>query len=221
MNILRAIGCIVVLTSLGCAGSKKDADSADDANKLRVIESGSRCRVEEGQQQETVDLNQDGTDDVRRVYVELEDGTRILVCREADLDYDGQRDVFVFYDEQGNVLRDEVNLDYKDRVDIVSTYAKGKVVKQEIDTNGDGRVDRVRYLEDGVPVRLEGDTDGDARVDYWEYYQAGKLIRIGVDTNGDGKADSWSRDAKAIPAPEEVEKKEEEKAEEAEEPAQK
>ncbi|MCP4199321.1 MAG: hypothetical protein GY762_19425 [Proteobacteria bacterium] len=202
--------CTIISLAMGCAGAKKDADHGGDApRRLGRIDSGSRCKVKDDQVEEQVDLNQDGEPDVRRVFIELQDGTRVLVCRESDLDFDGVRDVFVFYDEEGEIIRDEVNLDYKDQVDIISIYSKGKIVKQEIDTNSDSQIDRVRYLEDGVPIRVEGDTDGNGVVDYWEYYEEGKLIRIGVDQDGDGKADDWSRDRENEPA--DAEAKEEKK----------
>ncbi len=215
MKMWMGLLCAIMSFSIGCAGSKKDADHGGDVpGKLGNIDSGSRCELEEGQVEDLIDLNHDGQADVRKILIVLDNGSRILVCREADLDFDGAKDVFVFYDGEGRILRDEMNLDFKDTVDIVSLYAKGKIIKQEIDTNSDGRVDRVRYLEDGVPVRVEGDTDNNGIVDYWEYYEAGKLIRIGLDENGDGKADNWSRDGETQTQLNEEEEKAEEKKEE-------
>lgn len=173
----------------------------------------SRCEVGEGMRESLVDLNQDDVADVRKVYAKGPDGEWIL-CREADLDFDGLKDIFVFFEESGYPKTDEVDLDYDGTIDIVTTYVDGKVVKQEIDTNSDAVIDRVRFMDNGLPSRLEGDTDGDGKVDYWEYYDAGRLIRVGMDTDGDGRADNWNRDEEGPEAEAEAEEEEEEEGEE-------
>ncbi len=186
--------CIAVI-AVGCGGAAGKAGSTGGpgaGQTMGRVDDGAKCETE-NRSESLVDLNQDGTPDVRKVYLASET-TKVLVCREADLNFDGTKDIFVFFDQKGQISRDEVDLDYDGSIDIISTYAKGKVVKQEIDTNSDGLVDRIRHLEADVPVRVEGDTDGDRRIDYWEYYEAGRLIRIGVDEDGDGRADNWSRD---------------------------
>ncbi len=218
--------CLVALVA-GCGGAKGKVKAgttgATSTGKLGRIDEGSRCETGKGRREVLVDLNQDGQPDVRKVYVDSQDG-ETLSCREADLNFDNTKDLFVFFDELGNPTRDEVDLDFDGQVDIISTYAKGKIVKQNIDSNSDGMVDRVRFLEDDVPIRVEGDQNGDGQVDYWEYYEAGKLIRVGEDRDGDGRADQWARDDEAersadeeeaeAPAAEAEDKPEEEGAEE-------
>jgi len=153
------------------------------------------ARCETGDRREVlIDLDRNGTPDVRKLYAKTADGGETIACREADVNLDGKKDIFVFYDERGQVIRDELDLDRDSSIDIISTWVRGQVVKQELDTNGDGKIDRVRHLDGKVPTRLEGDTDGDSRVDYWEYYDAGRLVRAGYDENGDGRADRWVRD---------------------------
>ncbi len=189
------LGAVCAFAS-GCGGAKANARSGGkhaDSSKLGRVDERSRCELGEGRRETLVDLDQDGDPDVRKVYMKGPGG-EVLVCREADLNFDGIKDLFVFFDSDGQVTRDEADLDYDGQVDIISTYASGKVIKQELDTNSDGVIDRVRYLENDLPVRLEGDTDGDRKIDYWEYYEQGRLVRIGHDTDGDGKADEWSRD---------------------------
>ncbi len=218
-----AFFCMVALIA-GCGGAKVDVSTESDATaptkgKLgKIKQANSRCNTT-GRRESLVDLNQDDEPDVLKVYKKTDKG-EVLVCREADLNFDGARDIFMFFDDTGQLARDEVDLDYDHKVDIISTYAKGQVIKQEIDTNSDGLVDRVRFLEQGLPVRVEGDTDGDRKVDYWEYYEAGNLVRIGIDEDGDGRADTWSRDAETEAAAlggGEEEESEEDKEEESKE----
>ncbi len=212
------IFCMVALTA-GCGGAKLEVDTGGEAKeskkgKLGKISSGStRCKTA-GHRESLVDLNQDEEADVLKVYKKTNEG-EVLICREADLNFDGTKDIFMFFGDSGQIARDEVDLDYDKKVDIISTYAKGQVIKQEIDTNSDGLIDRVRFLEQGLPVRVEGDTDGDRKVDYWEYYEAGNLVRIGIDNDGDGRADSWSRDSETEAAA--LQEGKEEESEEGEE----
>ncbi len=195
--MLKRLLIIAALILAGCGGAHKGtgAKHASRSRKggLGRIDEGRRCESKDGRES-LVDLNQDDIPDVRKVYKTV-GKDEVLVCREADMNFDGVKDIFVFFDDQGQIIRDEVDLDYDHQIDIISTYAKGKVVKQEMDTNSDGLVDRVRHLKDNVPFRVEGDMNGDGRVDLWEYYEDGRLVRLGTDENGDGKADTWSRDA--------------------------
>ncbi|MCU0660999.1 MAG: WD40 repeat domain-containing protein [Myxococcota bacterium] len=187
---------------LGCAGKSNSSMSTTSAvgkdGKLSKVDRPMRCDAK-GKREVQIDLNQDSIPDVRKVYAKGPEG-EVLVCREADLNYDGVKDLIYMYDELGRTTRDEVDLDKDGRIDIISTYADGKVVKQELDSNSDGMIDSVRYLENDQPVRFEADTDGDRRIDHWEYYEDGRLVRIGTDKDGDGKAEEWSRDDAAVAA---------------------
>jgi hypothetical protein len=207
MTRVLLVLCAIALAA-GCGGAKGKTGgkaglgTAVEGSGLERIDSNKRC--EAGKNREAlVDLNQDEKADVRKIYAKFGEG-EVIICREADLNFDRKLDIFVYFDETGAIKRDELDLDYDGSIDIISMYAEGKVVKQEMDTNSNGVVDRVRFLEDGVPARVEGDTDADGRVDYWEYYEAGKLIRVGMDTDNDGRADTWNRD-EAVPADEAAE----------------
>jgi hypothetical protein len=184
----------------GTAAGKIGGRSAkgEESGPMRLIAENTRCQV--GKDREVlVDLNQDGNADVRKIYAKHGD-SEVIVCREADLNFDGNLDIFVYFDEQGAIKRDELDLDYDGLIDIISLYAAGKVVKQELDTNSDHRVDRVRVLVDNVPTRVEGDTNADGKVDYWEFYEGGRLVRVGMDVDKDGRADVWNRDDAEPPA---------------------
>ena len=196
-------------------GQGSTGPSKNESVRLGNIDDQTQCDAKGGREM-LIDLNQDGQPDVRKIYKKT--GTEeIVVCREADLNFDGIKDIYIFFDDTGQITRDEVDLDYDGKIDIISTYVKGKVIKQEIDTNADSKVDRVRHLQDDLPVRVEGDTDGDGQVDYWEYYEAGKLVRIGIDKDGDGRADDWSRDETASKVAASTQEGEEEESEKEEE----
>ena len=205
----------IVMLVCACGGAEKEGGKAGlkrPEGPLGRIDERARCDAKEGREV-LVDLNHDGVPDVRKVYKTVNDD-EVMVCREADLNFDGTKDMFVFYDDSGQIIRDECDLDFDKRIDIIATYAKGQVVKKELDTNSDGLVDRVRYLQNDMPIRSEGDRDGDGRVDIWEYFAGGKLVRVGTDDDGDGKADTWSRDGETESAFEEEEAREEDEQKE-------
>jgi hypothetical protein len=196
----RAILLLCTLSLMVACGAAKDKRSRRAgrdglSGPMGRIDEGARCDTKLGREV-LVDLNQDDVPDVRKVFKTV-NGTEVLICREADLNFDGTKDLFVFYEDSGRIVRDEADLDFDKRIDIISLFDKGKVIKQEIDTNSDGLVDRVRYIQNDLPIRTEGDTDGDGKVDLWEYYIAGRLVRVGMDLDGDGRADSWERDGEA------------------------
>ena len=143
---------VALFAATGCGGAevKVGAKTGGDGEHMGRIDSNSRCELGDGMREALVDLNQDKNPDVRKVYAQRGEG-EVLVCREADLNFDGLKDIFYYFDEDGAPKRDEVDLDYDGVIDIVSTYASGKVVKQELDTNSDAQIDRVRFLEDGLP----------------------------------------------------------------------
>jgi hypothetical protein len=194
----KLVHCLIAALLLaGCGGAKLEAGSKSQkggpGDTLGRIDQNPRCEKDKGREV-LLDLNQDGQPDVRKIYREGAAG-EILICRDADLNFDGKWDLHVFFDpDTGLKKRDEVDLDYDGTMDIVTTFVGGKPIKQELDTNSDGLIDRVRFLDGNVPQRVEGDTDGDGRIDYWEYYEGGKLVRVGMDTTGDGRADTWNRD---------------------------
>lgn len=163
------------------------------------------------------DTNGDGVTDVRKVYQMVGEGAEVrsvLVCREVDLNHDGVKDMFRFYNEEGRTLREEEDRDFDGRIDVISFFENGEVVRREMDTNGDGQVDMRVYYRDHRPYRAEREmgaaNDPEFRADYWEFYNAqGHVSRIGWDYDRDGRADRWDRidriapmrQAAAIPRP--------------------
>jgi len=109
-----------------------------------------------------VDLNTDGTDDVRREY----DKEGIIQLERVDNDLDGTDDI-VNHFEAGSLKRKEILADDGETVVTERTYVGDEVSK------------------------VKKDTDGDGKFDLWEYYKDGQLQRIGRDNNADEKIDKW------------------------------
>ncbi len=91
------IVAVVVLFAIGCGGSKAGEGGSGVNGKrggsLGRIDANSRCNAD-GKREVMVDLNQDKVPDVRKVYAPSSDG-EVIVCREADLNFDGLKDIFV------------------------------------------------------------------------------------------------------------------------------
>jgi hypothetical protein len=177
-------------------------------------EDRSRCdATRPGRTASEYDTNGDGVPDVRRVYQTVGEGAQVhavLVCREVDLNHDGTKDMFRFYNEEGRTLREEEDRDFDGRIDAVTYFENGEVVRRELDTDGDGMVDMRIFYRDHRPWRAEreigSDNSPEFHPNYWEFYdQAGHVVRIGWDYNHDGRADRWDRVDRIAPNPGSVE----------------
>ena len=228
---------IILLLSLGynCGSEEKNnpAFSYTTARKkitepiINPENDGSRCPKGKGFEEEIQDTNFDHIADVRRVYRLInteKDGKKItlkiLVCREVDLNHDGRKDVFRFYNEKGRPEKELEDYNFDGVIDLIAYFENGKIVREELDRNGDGKIDEWRIYEvvnlfadsfdpyaslyvtsaeesqqDTTPklMRVEQDNNFDGRVDSWQYYREGKIAHIGVDTDYDGKPDTWYR----------------------------
>jgi hypothetical protein len=134
----------------------------------------------------SADINNDGVPDQRR-YLDA-NGTLVVTAR--DLDFDGQFDLFEYY--QGNqIIEHEFQLDFDTEIDVVCFYSGGQLVRREMSTTFTGALNLVQFFGPGsVLERVERDDDANGMVDVWEYYAGGELSQIGRDTTGDGIADS-------------------------------
>jgi hypothetical protein len=149
------------------------------------------------------DTSGDEVSDVRKVFVRLGDPATsrlVLICREADVNGDGRKDVVRVYDDEGRSLREDVDRNFDGKVDQHTIFQNGQVVRHEYDENFDGKVDTKIYYDGGKPSRAEKDIAGRStpeqwRPDRWEYYDAGKTVRMGTDVDGDARVDRWDRDA--------------------------
>jgi hypothetical protein len=180
-----ASAAIVVGGSFGCGGG-------DDGVGKSKLPEGSRSQTieheacnESGHKVETVDVNNDGKPDIRRVF----DGTR-EVCRISDLNRDGKPDMFEYYDKTGQLRRREADYDDNGIVNAIEIYENGKLVRAELDTTNQGRIDTWDTFDPGSGRRTkrERDATGDGRVDQWWVFEGDK-VTIAMDKNGDGLPD--------------------------------
>src|SRR5262249_24955874 len=109
---------VVAAATAGCASApaeKKDPIVPEIVDvKPRAPPPGVTACEEKGQKPITIDVNKDGKADVWKYMQTVEEqGTKVdvLVCKEVDLNYDGNKDMWVHYDSQGNVTLEEFDLD--------------------------------------------------------------------------------------------------------------
>lgn len=143
------------------------------------------------------DVSGDGKADVWNFYKEVpnpDDPTvpkRVLVKKEADLNFDGRKDITRDFDADGVLSREEADLDYDGVIDQVNLYDQGILVEKRV-YRGEGLIFMWKYYEEGKMVRLGRDDDSDGRPDYCELWYAGeKLSKKGWDKTGDGECDYW------------------------------
>ena len=96
---------------------------------------------------QTYDLHRTGKPDVWVYSVTTQDASgrpvERRVRKEADLNGDGRVDIVYFFDADGQVTKETLDLDY------------------------DGKVDDWEYWENGAIDRIGEDLDGDGQVDRW------------------------------------------------------
>jgi hypothetical protein len=203
---------LLSLAVVGC-GSKDakpvtspGAESAESTSGGEVAD-GRRCMSDgAGYEVSEYDTSGDNTPDVRKLFKTMGQGSLarlVLVCREADLNGDGRKDIVRVYTDEGRPMREEADRDFDGRIDEVTHFTEGRVSLQEIDTSGNGMIDTKIFYEGGQPVRAERDmanrsTAAEWRADRWEYYADGRTVRIGTDIDGDGKVDRWDRDEERL-----------------------
>ncbi len=117
-----------------------------------------------------------------------------ITAKEIKLDrnYDGKIDRIEVYNEEGRVIRIEVDTTNDGKMNEWIYLKDGVRSKAESDVNGDGKPDSfLKYDKKGVVIKSESDTTGDGKVDEWGYYKDGNLTKAEKDTNADGKPDTW------------------------------
>lgn len=177
-------------TSLGAASDKGTGDE--------------RCDVTGPEREASeYDTSGDRVPDVRKVYLAVGmgmDQRLVVICREADLNSDGRKDVIRYYDNEGRSLREEADRNFDGKMDRATQFQNGEIVREDSDENNDGKLDVKVYFEKGLPLRVERDIAGRStpeqwQPDRWEYYENGRIVRMGTDVDGDSRVDRWDRDA--------------------------
>jgi len=190
------------VVSTGCAGHKAAA-----ATPASTAPQGTAIHppTTDTEQVQAYDLHRSGKPDVWVYSVTVQDASgkpvQQRVRKEADLNGDGKVDIVYWFDAEGQVTKETMDLDFDGKVDDTLFFEKGKKVRSEKDLDGDGRVDTWSYYDGNEKlVRKERDMKGTGKVDYWEYWEAGVIDRIGEDLDGDGQVDRWTKGAEATAA---------------------
>jgi len=176
---------LVFATALGCGGGDSGVGKAKLPEGVRSQAIEHEACDESGHKVETVDVNNDGKPDIRRVYAGTQE-----VCRISDLNRDGKPDMFEYYDKTGQLRRREADYDDNGIVNAIEIYENGKLVRAELDTTNQGKIDTWDTFDpgSGKRVKRERDSTGDGRVDQWWTY-SGDQVTIAMDKNGDGLPD--------------------------------
>lgn len=220
MALSVALGLVIAL-SVACqrqgeeaGGRGPDFGAVGGDTSLRDPDNdGRRCPRDEAYLEESLDTSGDNVADVRKIYrVEGEgsEAQKIIVCRELDLDHDGRKDIFRFFNDEGRPQRELIDADFDGTIDSISFFEAGRLIKQEADRNEDGQADETRHFVHGKLMRVDRDDNHDGQIDVWEHWDQGDLVRIGYDVNRDKVADFWHR----APPREGEDEDEEEEAEE-------
>jgi hypothetical protein len=174
----------LILLAVGCG--PKDAAKSGNATASILSET----TTSDGLVEEKIDINGDESADVFNFYRERSEAPRLLVRKETDLNWDGRVDARTWFNELGQIDKEEFDGDFDSKVDWVDHYQGGRRVMSEVDTDWNGVFDLFRYYEGTTLRRKERDTNGDGKVDYWEYFDdAGAVTKTGKDVDGDGVMD--------------------------------
>ena len=141
------------------------------------------------------DINKDKKPDIVNVFKKVpnEKGGHDLAIsvKMMDLNHDAKIDVWRYFNEEtGAVVKEDLDLDFDNKVDRVDYFIGGAVRRSEFDFQFDEKPDVIKsYDEIGQLIAVELDQNGDGLIDYWEYYRNGVIEKVEKDTNKDGKPD--------------------------------
>jgi hypothetical protein len=173
----------VAILCLGC-NAEVGAKSATEAGAVRDTRVVHEACDTSSPSAERLDANGDGKAEVVLVK---KDGR--LVCQAADLNLDGQFDVYSYYDAAGALRRREYDFDHDGAIDEIIEYRAGVPVQSERATLLANRLDTWDFYQNGMLARSERDSDADGIIDqWWEYPKPGCPL-IHTDANQDGKPD--------------------------------
>lgn len=194
---LTTIGLVgLLLLATGCSS---DESISRPTSSMIPASNFSASVDDEGLIVHKFDSNGDNQPDVIKYFQEAPDPYNAAVTKrflrkvEIDANADGNVDIRRFYDDFGNVIREELDANLDGKIETINYYDGGALTRKELLNIKDNRVEATRYYLRGQLLRVEKDTNGDGKVDYWEYYEEGVLTRLGRDHTGDGRADIWQQ----------------------------
>jgi hypothetical protein len=214
---LAVLACVLASFAAGACNKQSAAVRANSAVDVKG-NSRSKSMASAGIEQGTYDAKCQGRDprhevseydtsgdnmpDVRKVFLRVGEGPLarlVLICRESDLNADGNKDVVRYYSDESRPLREESDRNFDGRMDEITVFQEGMILRQEFDNTNDGKVDTKIFFDRGKALRAERDLNGRStpdrwQPDRWEYFEEGRMVRMGTDLDGDGKVDRWDRD---------------------------
>ncbi len=186
---------------LGCSGADKKDDGGTTATPGIKIQTATKMNKKgktPGVEVERGDMNGDGRPDVWKYTKEIPDpgapgSTKsVAVKKEADLNFDGKKDVYIEYGDDEIVVHEAFDFDYDGRVDQENFYENSKIKEKRIFAPGTNRVFIWKFFEEGTLSRVRQDDNGDGIPDRCEeWFKGQRLVRKGRDTNKDGECDDW------------------------------
>jgi len=208
----RALCLAATLLALpACGGgnknSKEPTDMTDSSGGKGPGVDTTLCDTKD-KEVEDFDLNEDGKADLWKLYKTVK-GSRILTCKQADLNHDGNKDYVVALNDNGNVEFEKFDLDFQKGFDAFYKYEEQPGGRQSLvfevqrDSDFDGKYDIIeKYDTSGKLTEIQRDSNGDSKPDVWEQYEGGDLVAILYDDKPyDGKVDRREEVKKEEPAP--------------------
>lgn len=164
-----------------------------------AIKMDSSKETADGLKMERGDMNGDKKPDVWTYYREEKDpaapkaaAKKVIVRKEADLNFDGGRDALVEYGPNEQVVREVFDFDFDGRSDQENILENGRVKEKHIFATGGGRVFIWKFFNDGLLSLVKMDHTGDGIADECEeWFKGERIVRTGRDTNRDGDCDDW------------------------------
>jgi hypothetical protein len=135
-----------------------------------------------------LDVDHDGRPEEVR-YVDAASG--VVIRSEHDLDFDGELDAWVSYENGEPVVR-VLDTDGDGEADAWERYAAGRMDARTLDRDGDGVKDSFYRYEGGVLVEKLHDANNDGTVDKLEIFRDGRRVRVEEDRSLNGWMDSWT-----------------------------
>ena len=119
---------IVIVIALGACGKAGGPSGLTQATLLTERPVGN------GLIEQMIDINGDEQPDVFNFFRERSESTRLLVRKEVDLNWDGRIDVRTWFNDDGEIEKEEMDGDFDSRVDWIDHYKGGHRVMSELDT---------------------------------------------------------------------------------------
>ncbi len=192
MRLSAACLILFVVALSACSGAQPAKKDSMMPDPIAPVTGGGSSIIEKG------DVSGDGKPDVWGYYKEIPDPanpkvvTKVLVKKEADLNFDGRKDILREFDDEGILRREEADLDFDGNLDEIVVYDKGVLKEKHVFRSGSSRPFIWKYFEEGKMNRMDRDDNGDGRPDYCELWYAGeKISKRGWDKDGNGECDYW------------------------------